>query len=259
MRWVLSDRFGVPGARPLVLLHGAAGSARHWWWTVAELPPAVAAAAPDLPGHGATGGTVPDTVDDAVARVEAGLRELGAGPVALAGHSMGGLVALALAVRHPERVSHLALVATAARLAPHPELLRQVAAGCPDVPFIHAAFSPGVGADRLDVVVDDARRTRLGREAADYLGASRADLQAELGRIAAPTVVLVARGDPVVSPRRSRALAAAIPGARLVVLDGGHYLPIEQPGRVAAELTALLDAPGCPHRTDSRGDRSCGE
>lgn len=237
----LSDRLHAADSVPLLLLHGAGGSGRHWRWLVQELPAWVAPIVVDLPGHGASPGPVPDSLDAAVERVEALLAGVALdGPLGVAGHSMGGMVALRLALASPATVSHLALVATAATIRPHPQLLEQLRGDSLDEAFIRDAFTEGVPEERVRLVIEDLGRTRLAHGAEDFMDVTGHDLHPRLASLTMPALVLIARGDPVISPRRSRALAAGLPDARSVALDGGHYLHIERPGDVAAELAALL-------------------
>lgn len=228
--------------RTLVLLHGAGGSARQWAWTARSLRAGVEAITVDLPGHADSAGFVPASIDDAARSVMEHLEALGVGfPVAVAGHSLGGMVALTLAFRWPDRVSHLGLLATAARIGVHPELLKQLRTGAIDPSFVRACFSPGVPEERHEMVVGDLRRTRLGPDATDFMGASSCDLGAAAASLHVPAVVLVARGDPVVSPRRSRVLASTVAGCRLETVSAGHYLHLERPVETARALSHLLD------------------
>jgi pimeloyl-ACP methyl ester carboxylesterase len=115
---------GGEGA-PLVLVHGLGGSAANW----AELGPALARRrrvfVPDLPGHGGSapvpgaGSLAPFA--DAVAAV---LQQEDAGPVPVVGHSLGGTVALRLALHRPELVSGLLLASAAGISSSTPQARR---------------------------------------------------------------------------------------------------------------------------------------
>ena len=233
----------APGNRPvLVLLPGLGGSVRHWWPLLRRLPPTTAVVAVDLPGHGSSPGFAPSTVELAIDRAAACVDAIaGDAELAVVGHSAGGLVALAWALREPARVTHLGLLATAARITPHPGLLDRLRRGRFDEAWIRGAFAEDDHGEPVRTVVEDLRRLRLAPGASDYLGLAGFDLSARLGEIRARTLVVAAWGDPVVSPRRSRALAAGIAGARLVMVDAGHYLPVARPDLVAAPLQTLLD------------------
>jgi pimeloyl-ACP methyl ester carboxylesterase len=161
----------------------------------------------DLPG---------DTMEEWGVAVEP---ELGDEAV-LVGASMGGYLALLLALRRPELVGGVALVGAKAsgdtpeRRAARAETLRSLAEeGAP--PEVEAT------ADEL------ARATRALRD--------RADL--DVGGLAVPLLVCVGTEDPIVPLAEAEALAATVPGAQLEVFDGGgHILTEDDPARVTRLL-----------------------
>jgi pimeloyl-ACP methyl ester carboxylesterase len=213
---------------------------RQWSWVMEKLPDWVACIGMDLPGHGTSRGTFPVRACDATARILSALAEIGvAGPAAVAGHSMGGVIALDMAVRQPASVSHLALIATGCSVRLHPVLHRQLRASSFDEGFIRMGFSSSVPEERIRIVLEDLACTRLAPCGVGL--APTWDAGPGLERVAVRTAVIAAQGDAVVSVRKSRDLARRIPDARLTVLESGHYLHIEQPVAVAAELIALLD------------------
>lgn len=239
---VVLDGPQATGRVPLVLLHGAGGSGRQWRWVMEQLGSSVAPIAVDLPGHGDSIGPTSASIVDAGVAVANALDDLGVHPpVAVAAHSIGGLVGLALAGGIIP-VSHLALVCSAARITPHPGLIQALADPDAGEAFLRAGFSAEVPADRVEVVVQDIGRVRLA-DGGDYLGAARTDVVDLLPRVSAETLVVIADGDPVISPRKSRAMAGRIPLARTVVLSGGHYLHLERATALAGLLTELLAQP----------------
>src|ERR1700721_857467 len=126
------DTFVATGGRPfdkslpsVVMLHGAGFDhstwALHTRWFAHH---GFAVLAPDLPGHGRSSGkplpTIADMADWTAALIEAS----GATKAKLVGHSMGSLIALETAARHPAKISGLSLIGTAAIMTVGPDLLK---------------------------------------------------------------------------------------------------------------------------------------
>jgi pimeloyl-ACP methyl ester carboxylesterase len=163
---------------------------------------------------------------------------------ALAGHSMGGYVAIEIALVAPERISRLALVNTSAA-ADTPNQrearLRTIAVlESKGIGPLVRTIPPLMGGDpavqaRVAAMLERAGTERVLREQRACL--ARGDRTAELGAIAAPTLVVGAADDLIVPPRGSRGLAQGIPGARLTMLrKAGHVTPMTR----AATTVKLL-------------------
>src|SRR5574337_242258 len=119
-----TDSGPSPAGGPLlVLVHGAGGTHRHWPEEVRALPGRRVIAL-DLPGHGGSPGPAPGTVAGLARSVLGLLDALGVPGAVVAGHSMGGAVALTLALEAPARVAGLCLVGTGARLRVSPAVLQ---------------------------------------------------------------------------------------------------------------------------------------
>lgn len=106
---LFSTRFGESGPR-LVFLHGLFGQGKNWTVFAKALAPQARVTLVDLPDHGRSAWTDHFSYAEMADQVAAQMREADGEPYAVLGHSMGGKVAMALALRHPEQVSRLAVV-----------------------------------------------------------------------------------------------------------------------------------------------------
>jgi len=239
--------------RTLLLVHGFPLDRRAWSRQVAAFQSDHRVIAPDLRGMGESEGTAgPVAMSRYAEDLEALVRKLGAGPVILAGHSMGGYVALAFARAFPGMLRGLVLVGTKAGAdTPAAAAARRASAeqvrekGCAVVLEAMAAkmLSPG----NADAAMATAVRGLMARSrpegvSAALLGmAERPDATAWLGEIRVPTLVLAGADDAIMPPDEAEALARAIPGARLqFIARAGHLVAFEQPGAFNAALRSFL-------------------
>jgi len=237
------------GEGPLVLLLHGLGMTRTGWdaqlEAVAEVGRAVAW---DMPGYGASE-PLPDFSLVAAADAAAALVERLGGPAHVVGMSMGGMIALEIALRHPAAVRSLALVSTSPAFGldgTDPDAWRAQRLGPLDAgarveefaePVLRALMAPGVDDRAVDVAVASMLRVPVAglRQAIAALPAH--DVRDRLGSIAVPTLVVVGALDEETPPAYAEALAAGIPGARLEVLPGvGHFTPVEAPAALGALL-----------------------
>jgi pimeloyl-ACP methyl ester carboxylesterase len=246
-----TEAFGSPGHPAVLLVMGIAGS--MLWWDEAFCAMLAArgrhvirydqrdtgrSVTYDVGRPGYTGA---DLVADA-ARVLDG-HELPAAHVV--GVSAGGALAQVLAIDHPERVRSLVLISTSSVLgddrAPLPgpsnELMRFFEMPRPDVADRDAAVEHLVAYQRVlaggrrpfderyarDLVRRDMSRARSYPSAQNHEQIDGATPGGRLADISAPTLVVHGTADPMFPPEHGEALAAAIPGARLLLIDGaGH-------------------------------------
>ncbi len=184
-------------------------------------------------------------------------RTLAAAPprFALAGLSMGGYIAFEIMRQAPERVAKLALLDTGAR----PELPEQTARRRPlmelastgrfsEIPdlqfpvFVHKKRHGDVALRQLvRAMAEETGPDAFLRQQTAIIG--RADSRPSLGAIVCPTLVLVGEGDELTPPVLSQEIAAAIAGARLVVVaDCGHLSTVEQPQAVTQALVEWMQS-----------------
>lgn len=231
------------GGRPVVLVHGAGGRGAVWAPQLAALGDIARLLAPDLPGHGATAGPGHQAIGEYADWVLGFLDAAGLARPVVGGHSMGGAIAQTLALAHPDRVGGLVLVGTGARLRVLPRILEALREAPPEALGLLDSLSYGAATPPERVVEADRalRETPPWVTLGDYLACDRFDVMNRIGAIRAPTLVVVGREDRLTPPKYAAYLAAAIPGARLVEVDGaGHFAQLEQPAAVNAALRGYL-------------------
>ncbi|GLZ46006.1 LuxR family transcriptional regulator [Actinomycetospora sp. NBRC 106375] len=201
----------------------------------------------DRPGAGLSPGPPERSLDGEVAVLAQVVDALGGGLVTLLGGSAAGPVAAALAARRPELVERLLLYGTyadGARVAPpavREQLVALVGAHWGLGSRVLAdLFLPGATAEERDEFARYQRTSASADAAAASLAATYAfDVRSELGRITAPTLVVHRRDDRAIAFDLGREVAAAIPDATFVALEGHDHLPWR--GDAAAVLRSLSD------------------
>jgi pimeloyl-ACP methyl ester carboxylesterase len=238
-----------PALPTVVFLHGAGMDhtawAQHDRWFAHH---GYNVLAPDLPGHGRSVGALLPSIGEMAEWTAALLHVSGAKAAKLIGHSMGSLIALELAARHPARVSALVLVGTAAAMTVGPDLLKAAETnshaaidmvsiwGLGHAAGLGGSLAPGLwmhgGAQRL------LERCRDGVLFND-LSACNAyqNAVAAAATIKVPATLVLGERDMMTPAKAGRALAAVIPHSRTVVLRGaGHMMMAERPDELLAAL-----------------------
>ena len=233
----------------IVLLHGAGFDhttwALHSRWFAHH---GYGVLAPDLPGHGRSAGAPLTTIADLADWTAALLDAAGVTKAWLVGHSMGSLVALETAARHPAKVSSLSLIGTAATMTVGPDLLKAAEAndhtavdmvsiwGLGFQAELGGSLAPGLwmhsGAQR---VLEQGRPGVLFND----LSACNAyqNALAAAAQITVPTTLVLGERDMMTPAKAGKALAAALANSRTVLLRGaGHMMMVERPDELLAAL-----------------------
>jgi pimeloyl-ACP methyl ester carboxylesterase len=231
---------------PLILIHGAGGFHLSWPPHLRRLRGRTVYAL-DLNGHGKSAGDGRSTVDEHVRDVLRFMETVGVQSACLAGHSMGGAIAISIAIHHPGRVDSLVLVSTGAKLRVAPAMLD--ASAQPDLfpqaveVVIENSFSPHV-----DLRVRELTKQRMlsippQTLHADLLACDAFDMLDSLPCISAPTLILCGSEDLMTPPKYSQSLRDRIPGAKLELIpDAGHMLMLEKPDEVQELMEVFLDS-----------------
>ena len=240
---------GPPGAPALLMLHSLGTDFRVWDLEAGSLARSFRVIRPDMRGHGLTEVTPgPYRIDGLARDALAVLDALGVGRAHVAGLSIGGLIAQSLAAQAPGRVESLLLADTALAIPP-PSFWQERAAivRAQGVAAIaDAVMARWVTPGYQESAPARGLRTMLLRTpregyaaAAEAVGA--ADLTAAAAGLRVRTLVLVGEQDAATPPEAARALADAIPGARLEIIAGAAHIPTdEQADAVTAAMRRFL-------------------
>lgn len=234
---------------PLLLIHGVGMRAEAWAPQIAALSDDCRVIAADMPGHGGSAPLpgqprLPDYVAWAARVIEA----LGPGPVSVAGHSMGALIAGGLAVERPDLIRRVALLNGVHRRSPEARAAvlaraQAIAAGRAGIEDpLSRWFGPGDEAVR-DRVAGWLREVSPAGYAAAYRAFAEGDgtYADRLGDIRCPLLALTGEGDVNSTPAMTAAMAAMAPLGRAVVVEGHrHMVNLTAPERVTAELRRWL-------------------
>lgn len=246
----------------VALIHGSAVSARYWTPQIRGLARALRVLAVDLPGHGESDPIPSASIGAYADAVAEALATLGAGRVVVAGHSLGGAVALALAVRRPHQVRGLVLLSSCAKLARTRSWVEPVLSYAPGplrklLFFMMARkllFAPGASSLAVGLGMAELVACPAATILSDLHVAKTMDLTEQARGLDVPTLIMCGSRDHVTPPELSARLHELIPRSRLDIIEGsGHMLLLERPERVTRAIVDFVHSLGGRHRSPCSG------
>lgn len=256
---------GNANGRTLILVHGFSASVHAWRPWIDRLRTDYRLVALDLPGHGLT--QTPEnyraTLAGNAALIDALAAKIGAETFVLAGHSMGGAVSMAYAKSHPDKLDGLVLIDAAgwpgdssgppglASLFNNPvgrwfiKLFdpRLFATGGLKSAYHDEVLVTNALVDRyVDLAMAEGHRDVL---LTQQMQPDPPWTPVDFHTIRVPTLVMTGEDDDIIPAKNARAIAAAIPGAKLVLYPDTGHVPMEQlPDDTTRDLRAFLDTLG---------------
>ena len=242
---------GTPDGPAVVLSNSLGSTHRMWDAQLKALEERFRVVRYDTRGHGGSpvpGG--PYSIDDLADDLVALLDRLDITTASLVGLSLGGMTAMRVAARDPDRVDRLALLCTGAALPPSDAWTERAAtvraSGAQSVApaVVDRWFTAGYLQSRPDARAYYEQMV-ASTPAEGYAGCCEAiaklDLREELSSIAAPTLAIAGADDPATPPAKLEEIATAIPGSRLLVVPrSAHLANAEQPDVVTRALLEHL-------------------
>lgn len=228
----------------VIFIHGS-GDSGAVWEPLLRLLPDLNTLAYDLPGHGARAaepGPERMSVGDYAEDVYQSLTAQGGDGGVVVGHSLGGAIALRLALDHPDFARRIVLVGSGARLRVAPATLDAARQAAPTGSRELTEFAFALKHVGLAQTFHNKRPAAApGVLYRDLAACDAFDVMPELERITQPALMIVGEDDRMTPVKYSAFLRERLPDAAMVVIpDAGHYVQVEQPERVAVALRDWL-------------------
>jgi pimeloyl-ACP methyl ester carboxylesterase len=221
-----------------VFIHGAGGTHKVWRYQTSAFPKSIAV---ELPGHPRGKGC--DTVSEYAEFVTQEIVERKLTSPVLAGHSMGGAIAIEIALAHPQLLAGIVLVGSGARLRVTPVIKDEVTRNYAHAAEVIAewAYSPKTDAKLKTASVQELLEVPAGVTYGDFLACDGFDMMNEISRISMPTLIVCGEDDALTPIKYSQYMKDRIPNARLVIIPGaGHSVMLEKPEELNAALKSFI-------------------
>jgi len=239
---------------PVVLVHGVGGDADSWGAVAALLSKRFRVIRLDLSGHGRSHLLKgPVTAEDFVRDVTTVMDELKVQAAHIAGNSLGGQIAMAMALEAPQRVKRIGLLSTVAgrteteraNALARIDVLKEKGIGEIARGNVERWFTDGFR-QRHPELVEARIKVLMESDPVSYLHAytvfATADYADRLDRIRAPALIITGEHDVAGTPRMARLMHERIAGSRLEILPGlRHNLLMEAPDKIAALLGEFFE------------------
>ncbi len=233
--------------RTVLFLHGAGGSHHTWRDQWAGLKGTARLVIPDLPGHAESQGSPKETVEAYAEWLADFVREADLKKFVLAGHSMGGAIALQSAISGLPGLEALILAGTGAKLKVSPVIHEGIAGRFREFAPELVDWMMAKKSDHLlrEDITRDVLSTRPSAFAVDFRACDRFDVMGRLGAVAVPTLVIVGDDDRLTPLKYSEFLATNIRGAVLKIIhDAGHVAMLEKPNEVNNVIASFVQSLG---------------
>jgi len=235
------QNFDFQADLPTVLfIHGAGGSGKKWTCQLAGIQGHNLIAL-DLPGHGRSEGSAADNIIAYREFVWSFAQALKLRMFFIVGHSMGGGIALELALAYPEAINGLIIVASGARLRVNPAVLEVLAKGEHPLENLKYSYSFNVNPDVLEKAAEEMKNVPTDVYLADFRACNEFNIMDRVKNISNPALIICGQDDQMTPLKYSKFLHKELSHSIIALItDAGHMVMIEQPDQVNAAINNFL-------------------
>lgn len=213
----------------IVFVHGAGGTSKNWIYQLEGLEGHNLIAL-DLPGHGSSEGYVADVISVYSEFIRSFAQALGIVQFFIAGHSMGGAIALELAFAYPNVLKGLIIVDSGARLRVNPSTLEVLSRAEHPIENVKYSYSIKVSDAFLKEAIEEMKTVPTEVFLADFMACNGFDIMDRLKAIDLPTLVICGEDDQMTPVKYSEYLARELRQSTVsIIKDAGHMAMLEQP------------------------------
>ncbi|NMA68340.1 MAG: alpha/beta hydrolase [Desulfitobacterium sp.] len=219
----------TPDGRTILFIHGAGGTGEKWVNQLSGIKDYHLIAL-DLPGHGLSEGVGSNSIEAYKEFIRQFVQGIGLESFVIAGHSMGGGIAMAFALDYPEILKGLIIVNSGARLKVNPMILERLARGEHPLETVKYSYSLNTSPEVLEGAIEEMKAVPTQILLTDFQACDKFNLMNGVQDIKLPTLVICGQEDRMTPVKYSEYLAQEIPQALLTLIpDAGHMSMLEQP------------------------------
>lgn len=235
------ERYGQ--GEKILFIHGSGWNTHMWRGQKDYLKSSMEVILVDLPGHGESPGDGCDSVEKYRDAVYEMITEHDFGKCYIAGHSLGGAIALSLSLAFPDILKGIILIGTGARLRVLPQILEGVVTDKENTVrnIGGLVFSNKTSSVLKDQTIHETMKCRAEVIHKDFYACNRFDVMDTVDSIRVPALIICGVDDALTLPKYSIYLNEAIKGSRLTLIDNaGHMVMMEKPMEVSRAIEEFV-------------------
>ena len=229
----------------IIFIHGSGWNSRMWYGQRDYLKSSMEVILVDLPGHGESPGNGCETVEEYGDAVYGVIEEANLGQVYVAGHSLGGAIAMSLALSHPSAVKGAVLIGTGAKLKVLPEILEGITKDKEETVknIVELAFSRKAQPSLKATDFEETMKCSAEVIRKDFSACDRFNIMNSVSSLSVPTLILCGTDDSLTPQKYSSYLNKEIRGSKLILIeDAGHMVMMEKPDAVSRAIQEFISS-----------------